>query len=230
MLDIGWLTGKHDGLWLLFQCWISRISILWLCKQLPLLLGNMPPWHEQRDKGAWISAYNSLKTQGKKKGRLGGWGWDRDKESERKRQTVIENGGIKVKNVCKVLLVWQSSPKVLLIPKKKLKMRVLRKFLKSNQFGTGLLKCGSTYELQGHLGKNAHSASAGLGWSLRAYIYHALSSFTARKRPVWGKPVLQDSFHRMENKPQEATGSPHRGQQNLMLALKGIRISHPEIH
>ena len=52
------------------------VTVLWLCKQLPLLLGNMPPRHEQRDKRGRMSAYNSLKIQEKKNGggigRVGG--------------------------------------------------------------------------------------------------------------------------------------------------------------
>lgn len=81
-----------------------------------------------------------------------------------------------------------------------------------NPFGTGLLKFGCTYQSLKHPGKNAHYAPAGLGWSLRANSYQPLSGFTASQRPVWGKPV-QDKFHRVEDKPQEATGSPHKGLQ-----------------
>ena len=78
-----------------WEAWCSKITIsmlnfqnvvpaLWLCKELPWLLGNMPPWHEQRDKRSRISAYNSLKILGKKKW---GRGWvevrQRQKDSGR---------------------------------------------------------------------------------------------------------------------------------------------------
>ena len=68
MLDTRQLIGKHDALRLLFSMvnFQNVVTALWLCKKLPWLLGNMPPWHEQRDERGRMSAYNSLKILGKK--------------------------------------------------------------------------------------------------------------------------------------------------------------------
>ena len=97
------------------EAWYSKITIsmlnfqnvvtaLWLWKELPWLLGNMPPWHEQRDKRGRMSAYNSLKILKKKKGGGGAGGRvevrQRQKDSGREGGTSErkwEDGGIKAK-------------------------------------------------------------------------------------------------------------------------------------
>ena len=65
---------------------------------------------------------------------------------------------------------------------KKKKKKKNQNFLRLNQFGTGLLKHG--YISLKHLGKNAHSASAGLGWNLRAHISQGVLLLA---RGQWGR-------------------------------------------
>lgn len=101
------------------------VTVLWLCKQIPLLLGNMLPWHEQRDKRGRMSAYNSLKIQEKKWG--GGALGLRQRQSKREREgggrgreIVTENAGIKVKSICSISIL-AVSPKLDINAKAKVK-------------------------------------------------------------------------------------------------------------
>lgn len=112
------------------------VTVSWLCKQMPLLLGNMLPWHEQGDKRGRMSAYNSLKIQ-EKKWWGGRWGWDRDRVREtegggRGREIVTENGGINVKSSCSISIL-AVSPKLDINAKAKVKNKNKYNILKMSK-------------------------------------------------------------------------------------------------